>query len=389
MTTLLDLVIIGSGPAGISTALHLLKIDPSWARRLLVLEKATHPRPKLCGGGLTRLGVRVLQELGFEWPLPLPQVYIEDARLVYTGRTVHVRARPEFVVFQRAELDAYLAGQARQRGVVIHEDEPVQSFTLGKRNVTICTAKATYQAQALVAADGSNGITRRTLNRSERHERVARLLEVLYSAIATSDGHAGRYARFDFTPTSQSLQGYSWDFPTWMYNQVGHNRGVYDARIAPKRPRTNLKSILNQELGLPETGSQAGKLAGYPIHLFSPANRFALPRLVLVGDAAGADPLFGEGIGPALSYGKVAANAIQDAFAQQDFSFRQYPQQVLLSPVGRYLLIRWAVAWWAYRLSGQPWFMHLIWTLGAGLASVWPQPKPLPEPPLKPPHKSG
>lgn len=53
----MDILIIGSGPAGMSTALHLVQTDPAWAERILVIDRATHPRQKLCGGGLTRPGL--------------------------------------------------------------------------------------------------------------------------------------------------------------------------------------------------------------------------------------------------------------------------------------------------------------------------------------------
>jgi flavin-dependent dehydrogenase len=76
----IDLIIIGSGPAGISTALHLLEQDPGWARRMFVLEKAIHPRQKLCGGGMTRPGVKKLRRLGVQIPLPIPQKWVDDVR---------------------------------------------------------------------------------------------------------------------------------------------------------------------------------------------------------------------------------------------------------------------------------------------------------------------
>ena len=101
-----DLLIIGSGPAGISTALHLLRQNPGWSKRMIVIEKASHPRPKLCGGGVTRLGLELLGDLGFPLPLPLPQAEVEEARLAYGDRMVRVRSRPQFVIFHRAELDA-------------------------------------------------------------------------------------------------------------------------------------------------------------------------------------------------------------------------------------------------------------------------------------------
>ncbi|GAG04425.1 unnamed protein product, partial [marine sediment metagenome] len=45
-----DVLIVGSGPAGTSTALHLVRQDPDWAWKIVVIDKAVHPREKLCGG---------------------------------------------------------------------------------------------------------------------------------------------------------------------------------------------------------------------------------------------------------------------------------------------------------------------------------------------------
>ena len=46
---------------------------------------------------------------------------------------------------------------------------------------------------------------------------------------------------------------------------------------------------------------------------FEPALPVSIPRVLLVGDAAGSDALFGEGISIALGYGYHAAQAIQYA----------------------------------------------------------------------------
>ena len=98
--------------------------------------------------------------------------------------------------------------------------------------------------------------------------------------------------------------------------------------------------------------------------------------MLLVGDAAGVDPLFGEGIGPALGYGKVVSKAVRSAFTTGNFSFEHYRSSILLSSVGRYLMLRWAIAWWAYRLCSNPLIMHTIWTLGKIIAQLVPS-KPL------------
>ncbi len=365
-----DLLIIGAGPAGLSTALHLLQIDPAWKDRLIVLDKAAHPRHKLCGGGVTLLGLNLLKGLGLPDPLPLPHAAVHDARFIYRRRTIHVRGAPEFLVFHRAEFDAYLAQTARQRGIQLHENQAVTTIRRTPEGFTITTPKREYHARLVVGADGSKGITRRYVGGRFRPSRVARLLEVVTPAPEDAPPFRQRFARFDFTPTRARLQGYVWDFPARVQGIPHHNRGVYDARIARKRGKASLPRILQQSLQQSNTDPQKVDIEGHPIHLFSPRNPFADHRILLVGDAAGADPLFGEGIAPALGYGKIAAQSIHRAFVRNDFSLKDYHRRVLFSRLGVYLLLRWGVAWWSYRLSGQPWFMHTVWTIGQGLAAL-------------------
>ncbi|MFU8772774.1 MAG: NAD(P)/FAD-dependent oxidoreductase, partial [Anaerolineales bacterium] len=203
-----DLLIIGSGPAGLSTALHLVKHDKSWADRIVIVEKDSHPRPKLCGGGITRLGLDLLKDLGIAYPLPIPMVEVDDVRLVYSKRTIHVRGKPQFVVVYRADFDDYLAKLVQQSGVVIHENEEGKSLQSNEKYVTVETNKCTYHARAVVGADGSNGITRRFVNGPGQPNRVARLLEVITSAPENSAHFIDRFAHFDFTPVDEQLQGY-------------------------------------------------------------------------------------------------------------------------------------------------------------------------------------
>jgi flavin-dependent dehydrogenase len=59
-----DILIIGGGPAGLSTALHLFKIAPALASRILVLEKTRYPRHKLCAGALTPDAKVILRGVG-------------------------------------------------------------------------------------------------------------------------------------------------------------------------------------------------------------------------------------------------------------------------------------------------------------------------------------
>ena len=372
-----DLLIIGSGPAGISTALHLLKLDPGWVDRMIVLEKAAHPRPKLCAGGVTRIGLETLRDLGLDLPLPIPSVEIEEARLVYTNRVIRVRGEPEFVVYNRVEFDTFLSAIARQRGISIHENEAVQTISLNPDGFIVQTSQALYQAKAIVGADGSKGVTRRLVKKQEKVSRVARVIETVSPAKETQPQFTDGYAIFDLTPSEENLQGYYWEFPSKVEHLPSLNRGVYDSRIAIKRDKANLPGILEEQRSTNHAGALTEKLQGHPLHWFSPVNRFSIPRLLLVGDAAGVDPLFGEGIGPALAYGTLASVELSNAFRKEEFSFKFYRLRLLTSRLGRYLLPRWLMAWVSYHSNGSRAFMHSLWTVGKIMFALRPKQDPL------------
>jgi flavin-dependent dehydrogenase len=102
------------------------------------------------------------------------------------------------------------------------------------------------------------------------------------------------------------------------------------------------------------------ELNGHPIRWFSPRKPFSVPRVLLVGDAAGADGIFGEGISMALGYGAVATQEINAAFQRDDFSFCGYGQRVLRSALGRSLTARWLITHILYRLHWT-WFQRFFW----------------------------
>lgn len=60
------IVIVGGGPAGLATALHIARLMSKLAAEMIILEAAEHPRPKLCGGGVTFHGEKQLQSLGLD-----------------------------------------------------------------------------------------------------------------------------------------------------------------------------------------------------------------------------------------------------------------------------------------------------------------------------------
>src|SRR5437762_1354238 len=74
-----DVVVAGAGPAGISSAVALVRRDPSLRHRILVLDRAAFPREKPCGGGLTGHAEEAMAALGLE--LPAKGAWRSDAML--------------------------------------------------------------------------------------------------------------------------------------------------------------------------------------------------------------------------------------------------------------------------------------------------------------------
>ena len=153
-----DVLIAGSGPAGSSTALHLLRIDPAWAERIVIVDKAVHPREKLCGGGVTQLGERVLTGLGLDFePAHVP---VREVRLRLGPATYAVRDDPVLRVVRRDRFDRWLVQQAERQGIEVRQGEAVTAVTPRPDYVEVITEQATFQAQTLVVADGSRSFVR-------------------------------------------------------------------------------------------------------------------------------------------------------------------------------------------------------------------------------------
>lgn len=354
-----DVLIVGSGPSGTSTALHLVKSVPGWANRIVVVDKAIHPREKLCGGGITHMGRNVLSRLGLT--LEPRHFDVREARLIYRDKSYSFHANPVFTIVRRDEFDHWLVQTCEKQGVTVRQGEAVKQITPHDDYVEIITEKATFHAKTLVGADGSRSFVRRALKWDDE-SRVARLVEVLTPENAQQDPlFQNRVAIFDFSQMSDyGLQGYYWDFPSYVGGRPFMNRGLFDSRARPDRPKADLKTTLHESLADRQRDLDDYQLKGHPIRWWDRNGRFAMPRVLLVGDAAGADPLMGEGISFALGYGRVAAQTIQDAFARHDFSYAAYRQNLLADPLFRQLDLRTRLAHIAYR-AHHPLVIRLGW----------------------------
>ncbi len=195
-----DVLIIGGGPSGLSTALHLAQIAPHLTGRILILEKAHYPRPKLCAGGLTADAEIILQRLGLDVS-EVPHVDASAAHLDFAGKglTISLPNTHALRIIRRNEFDAWLAQKVKDKGIEIREEITVKNIQPQDDCVIVETDAGSFTAQIVVGADGSNGITRRCILPNESIH-TARVLEVI---TPTHPPHPHRPS--DTSPNSPNL----------------------------------------------------------------------------------------------------------------------------------------------------------------------------------------
>jgi flavin-dependent dehydrogenase len=308
-----DVLIAGAGPAGLATALYLLRRRPSLAGRVVALERARHPRVKVCAGGLIPKTMQALAELGLELDVPAARVQ-NGIAVTEIGRVDYPSQETLCTVIRRHQFDAWLARHAVAAGLEIVEDCRVIDVQTGADGVRAITGHGEFEAPLLVGADGSGSRVREVVFGRARSS-LGRAIMMDLPADSTCAEFADAAYRFDFRCVAQGIAGYSWSFPCLIDHRPHLNVGIYDqhpnGRVAPGKPKAELLKAL--AAAFPELPIRSDARSGYkafPIRWYEPAQRFVSGSVMLAGDAAGVDPLMGEGISFAFEHGKLAAAAI-------------------------------------------------------------------------------
>jgi geranylgeranyl reductase family protein len=344
-----DVVVVGAGPAGSAAAWHLA----SAGLDVVVLEKASFPREKVCGDGLTPRGVKALDDMGVDTSETAGWVRHKGLRVFGGGQVVEVdwprlSRWPGFsLARRRQDLDALLATHAEDAGARLQFGVTVTEPLLDdagrvagvRTRVGPDKEPADWHAPLVISAEGLSGRLAKTMGLLRREDRPLGVAVRRYIRTPRSADHYLDIS-FDLTaagPSADSMPGYGWSFglgdgtanvgfgllDTRRARDDGDHRGVFRRWLATLPPEWQLDE---------EHAVSPVRGAGLPMALH---RQPAYTRgLLLAGDAAGAvNPFNGEGISYAMETGGMAAEAATEALARpegpaREEALRRYPTRL-------------------------------------------------------------
>ncbi len=329
-----DVIVVGAGPAGSSAAYHCARAGLS----VLLLEKASFPRDKVCGDGLTPRAVAEL--MAMDVPVGEQDGWMRNVGLRVLGGGHRLELPwPELSSYPayglartRRSLDHLLVEHAQAAGAVLREHTTVTGPVRDERTgrVVGVTARssgdsaggagAAYRAPVVVAADGVSARLATAVGRAKRDDRPLGVAVRAYfrtphdddpwmeSHLELWDGEPGR---------SALMPGYGWIFAL---GDGTANVGLGSVSATARATTIDYRKLFATWMAHAPAGwdltpdTQLSPVRGAALPMGFNRGPLAADGLLLVGDSAGmVSPFNGEGIAYALQAGRVAAEAIAQA----------------------------------------------------------------------------
>ncbi|WP_278281299.1 geranylgeranyl reductase family protein [Sulfobacillus thermosulfidooxidans] len=292
-----DVIIIGAGPAG-STAARLLAQS---GKQVLVLEQATFPRKKPCGGAITSRAVPLLPDQFMNHVLSSPTAWTFRGK---KGSRTLKTSKPFCYTVDRSQFDHWLAQEAQKAGAQVMFNTPVTALAFDGEQYIVKTSHRYYYSRYLIGADGAKGVTAKYLGLTRPHNGAAVETEIPFPSSLLD--HSKDLVEID---VSRYPWGYAWIIPHGSIANIGV--GSFKASKLP-----SLKGLLQDYIMASFPGASAlDTIWAHPLPYRVHFSSLAIDHAVLVGDAAGLmDSFSAEGIFSALYSAHIASEAINIAY---------------------------------------------------------------------------
>ena len=337
MSTDADVIIAGAGPAGSLAAYELAILGVS----VLILEKSSFPRYKVCGAGLTH---KILHEIPFDIS-PILETKIHTIIFSRGFREVFTRTSTEPMLYctSREKLDDFLLKKAVEAGARVVHGEKVTEVKQEKEFVTVITRTGTFRSKLLIGADGASSSVARSSGLRDNM-----LPGLAWEAEVKADPETVKaFSETVFLDWGSFPGGYGWVFPKDDHFSIGVGGPASLSRWMMPYYR-KLLEYLEEGAWNDQFGSEMQKAKGkmqnakskiqvidtislrsWPIPVRVKKSRFHSGRVLVAGDAAGlTDPLTGEGIYYAVRSGKLAAKSCYEYLQSGKPSLESYTEAV-------------------------------------------------------------
>jgi geranylgeranyl reductase family protein len=290
-----ETVVVGAGPAGCSAARALAR-----AGARVAIVDASHPREKICGGGVTAHAFTTLPNERIRHHADAHAIQTAVFETAVRAARVPLDSDEVLSVFPRARFDAALLGDAKAAGAE-HIAGRVLAVDRNASGWRLTTTAGSIEASWLLGADGASGIIRKRVFRPFHRRQISIAAGSFVDDVTVPE----IVVRFVDHP-----RGYLWSFPRRDHLAVGA------CAQANETSTRELHAIVDAWLdAYPLAKGRRRRRYAWPIPSLSAADfdaeRLAGDRWMLLGDAAGlVDPITREGIYFALRSGSLAAAAI-------------------------------------------------------------------------------
>jgi len=309
-----DAIVVGAGPAGA----HLAYLLARAGRSVALLDRARFPRDKVCGGGVSRKSIALLD---FDIT-PIAHKWVSGAFLTFQNRAGVVKdlGYAAGCMVLRSEFDQLLLERARAAGAFYFGETVFLDVREQSDSLVVETSRGPLRGRRLFAADGvASAVRKKVFGRGLVGTVPA--LEARVDLPESALAGFGDRAVFDF---GGMPRGYGWIFPKRDHLNVGVYSPFGGSGLARQ-----LSSFLERYPALRDRSKLT--TFGYAIPLRNNAGLFERGRVALLGDAAGlVECVFGEGIYFALMSAALAARAEIARAGGEALSYSQLLRRELL-----------------------------------------------------------